>query len=500
MQDDNNLLDQYLKSKVEEADFAFKEEYWLKAAKMLDEADNQKKRPAFWRWFSLLGVLITVSVGAFFYSHKPEKNKQIGQTNTTQAQTQESSQASASQTPSYIQDAPMTAEENIKTITPSTQNQENISKQTQSSNQLTQSTKDNATTPSTNPLTPSQETKETKVPGESNKMQQVIDETKEKNQVKQTKRNDRKQERKRKQMLNQQIANEKSLVGKNNELQPKPISPNPSVQIHGKQMQAIDTQIFVQSKPRDESIYNPRYNALLKNYETERLDSITVLTFNPIPNVTPAVTNVPKDTNVLKNKSWKMFLSGGAHFNKGFKGNQQTSVAWGIAPWLHAGVEKKLNARISIAAQIGFTYFNALNVQKKVIHYKYSFGYDSTQLTVDYQRMYQMTLPISISYQLHKSHTLWTALGTSYVLNTSSKVVDNGKPSTQTGYKDGINPFDIFTQLGYQYRLNKQFSLLAMWQQGLTNATQQQYFNISTHNKQTRLSIGLKYYFKRNGE
>jgi hypothetical protein len=86
------------------------------------------------------------------------------------------------------------------------------------------------------------------------------------------------------------------------------------------------------------------------------------------------------------------------------------------------------------------------------------------------------------------------------VLNTSSKVVDNGKPSTQTGYKDGINPFDIFTQLGYQYRLNKQFSLLAMWQQGLTNATQQQYFNISTHNKQTRLSIGLKYYFKRNGE
>ncbi len=35
MQDDNNLLDQYLKSKVEEADFAFKEEYWLKAAHQL---------------------------------------------------------------------------------------------------------------------------------------------------------------------------------------------------------------------------------------------------------------------------------------------------------------------------------------------------------------------------------------------------------------------------------------------------------------------------------
>ena len=34
MQDENNLLDQYLKSKVEEADFAFKEEYWLKALRL----------------------------------------------------------------------------------------------------------------------------------------------------------------------------------------------------------------------------------------------------------------------------------------------------------------------------------------------------------------------------------------------------------------------------------------------------------------------------------
>ncbi len=509
MQKDDNLLDRYLKDKVEEASFDFKEEYWLKASQMLDEEDRKKKRPFFWRWVVVLGVLITAGIGTLIYSNRNNNSNKsdIAQSNTSPAQTPSAK--------SYVTDSPAATD-----ITPSAQQQvqnnpagESIREASENHSSGITKVHETAGTETASTI-PGDKAANNAKAGKENTLTGKGHVSPQNNQtapavaaiipnepgVTPTDKKSRKNRKDRQDISPEQKMTE-DKAAKNNINGSKAI-PDNTVLVNGKKMQPVDTQFYVQKHARDESIYNPRYNAALSNYITERLDSVTVLTYKRIPESTtqmPVEQAILKDTAARIKNALQFFLSCGANFNRGFKGNANTSVAWGISPYLTAGVEKNVSPKISLAAQIGFTYFNALNVQKKVVHYKYSFGYDSTQLSVEYHRLYQLMLPVSIAYQLNKSHSAWASIGAAYILNASSKVTDKGTSNYQTGYQDGINPFDLFAQIGYQYRLNKRLNVQAFLQQGFLNVTQKDYFNITTGNTQTRISIGLKYYFKRNG-
>lgn len=507
MQKEDNLLDQYLKDKVEEASFDFKEEYWLKASQMLDEEDRKKKRPFFWRWVVVLGVLITAGIGTLIYSNKNnDSNKDSNKSDIAQNNTPPSQTPSAK---SYVIDNPSAADMTLPAQQEVQNNPAKDINQGISENNTPAITKGHeaAGTKDGSPATKAhtQSDKENtpvengQLPSRNNHTASALAVTPNQPAVKPGQKETRRN-RRAKQAISQgqKMPEEKTAL---NNIAGTKANPDNAVLVNGKKMQPVDTQFYVQKHARDESVYNPRYNAALSNYITERLDSVTVLTYKKIPETKPEtpLQAILKDTSARIKNALQFFLSGGANFNRGFKGNANTSIAWGVSPYLTAGIEKNITPKISLAAQIGFTYFNALNVQKKVIHYKYSFGYDSTQLSVEYHKLYQLMLPVSIAYQLNKSHSAWASIGAAYILNTSSKVTDNGNSSYQTGYQDGINPFDLFAQLGYQYRLNKRFNVQAFLQQGFCNVTQKDYFNITTRNTQTRISIGLKYYFKRNG-
>lgn len=492
MQNENNL-DQYLRDKVENADFDFKEEYWNQAAQMLDEEDRKKRRPIFWRWFAVVGTLLVVTIGTYLFSNKNNNNKKdkspIAKTETTQNTPQTNK--------SYVIDGPeQAANQNAENAPVNTPNEvpvekNNISEKntggTINNKKEPQQPKDDNNSPvaDKNPIANQKSDQNKGAIQNQNIPSKITPDKKEK-----TKKDKKKDRKKQVQNLENQQDIAKPNQKKDN-----------TVWIKGKELLPKDTQVIAARQPIDPDISNPRYNALLRDYVAVR--DTTVYTYTPVP---PAVAVVPKpqintDTAATKRKNgFTFYVSGGANFNKGFKGNATTAIAWGFAPYLNGGFEKEINPKISIASQIGFTYFNALNIQKKVVQYKYSFGYDSTKITVDYHKMYQIVLPVSMAYHLNKLHTIMGGIGASYVLNTSSKVTNNKQVSYQTGYTDGINPLDIFAQLGYQYQLNNKFAFMGFFQQGFMNATKKDYFNITTQNTQTRISLGLKYYFKRNGQ
>ena len=113
-----------------------------------------------------------------------------------------------------------------------------------------------------------------------------------------------------------------------------------------------------------------------------------------------------------------------------------------------------------------------------------------------------------------KKHYLMFALGASYNLDVSSKVTEsvstssnsignNSKSasissSTQSGYSTGFNQFDVFAQIGYSYQLFNKLMVQLTYQQGFVDMTKNAYFKNSLTNTQSRISIGLKYNFKRN--
>jgi hypothetical protein len=77
MNNNNNLLDHLLQKSVEEAQFAFKEDYWDKMETLLDEDEKNKKSPFFWRWISIFLGVVVVGGATLLYSKLHSKSEMI---------------------------------------------------------------------------------------------------------------------------------------------------------------------------------------------------------------------------------------------------------------------------------------------------------------------------------------------------------------------------------------------------------------------------------------
>ena len=152
-----------------------------------------------------------------------------------------------------------------------------------------------------------------------------------------------------------------------------------------------------------------------------------------------------------------------------------------------------------MAAQVGFTYFNGLNSNQQVSSKVYSFGVDSTLFSVEYKKLLQMYLPISLYYEWMKNHSVLVSVDGAYAVDVSSTVNNKGNSSSVMGYRSGFNPLDIFFQLGYQVQFNERLGLGIWYQQGILDATRNSYFMNTQIDRQSRLTIGIKYTFTRSG-
>lgn len=80
MNQENNILDDFLRQQVEGTEFSFKEDYWSKMSEKLDNEDKRKKGFWLWRGLSMLAVLIVVGGGTFLYSkvfHKKSNQSEV---------------------------------------------------------------------------------------------------------------------------------------------------------------------------------------------------------------------------------------------------------------------------------------------------------------------------------------------------------------------------------------------------------------------------------------
>ena len=498
MQKNEHILDQFLKEKVEESNFDFDESNWLKVSQMLDDEDKKKRDFGFWRAAMLGTLVLLLGIGSVFiskiYHGKKQKN------NST-----EISKQHTKNNVSYQVEKDIALQKNI-------QQEEPISNQENTNN----ITKDNPTAKSETQISEKETNKdlnEEKGERTQKSIERNLNAKKinaEKTFAKQI--NDAQEKDKSIVEKNSKIDNVKNNTKEKESLEHKNSieqnnNPN-TIYIQGKAMMPIDTQVFAKRQSIDPSISNPRYHASLKDYVAEKLDTLVIYTFTPKKEENKSeeqiVLNVEKNqmeqTIDSNKKSIHVFILAGININKGMNGNSTTHTAAGVSPLIAIGLQKKINEKISLAAHIGFTYFNAMNIEKRVTNYKYSFGFDSTQISVIYKRMYQLSLPISVAYKLDKKQSVWAGIGATYLLNTLSKYIDDNKHSLKNGYMDGIKPFDLFVNFAYQYQINKKFGLQAGIQQGMINALDKNYFSIKNNNTQTRLSIGLKYYFNRNGQ
>lgn len=520
MKQEHNQLDDFLHNQVENAHFDFKEACWDKMEVLLEEEQKEKKKPLFWRGLSIFVVALIVSVGAYILPKLKQaeatnsaptivQSQAVEPVNTDQnTVSQNDTSKDAIETPSTS-----TALQGNANLTPSNQlntasKSKSKSKSTQATNTIASShdvqTPSNAKqarhTPSTTDgLAPTakattQQSNNADVKDEapqlSKKEQKRVDALARKEAKKQAKLEQQRQDQAKADLLNAQANLKKQ-------------DRNIAKKIEG--MMPVDTIRYRQTAQQNSEKYNPRYIASLKDYVPEQYDSVTVITYTQAPkqvenNVTNATPN--QDTNAKKKIALSFFLMGGMNINKGINGNTATSMPMGVSPFLNAGIEKQIHKKISISAQVGFTYFNALNLETKVTSYRYSFGVDSNVFAVNYKKLLQFYLPVSVRYQLTQQHSILASLGMAYATDVSSLVKEHQSANSYQsfGYSSALNMMDVFAQLGYQYQVNPKLSATVLLQQGFMDISKNLFFNNTTQHSQSKMSLGLKYNFKRNGK
>ncbi|MEN9340065.1 MAG: hypothetical protein RIQ62_1377, partial [Bacteroidota bacterium] len=295
--------------------------------------------------------------------------------------------------------------------------------------------------------------------------------------------------------------------------------------VKGKPMLALDTEQYVQRRHRDETMYNPRYVKGLENYTAATLDSITVITYQAAteknttkgqlqsePSHTNTDSSIKSASAIHHSLNW--YLLGGLSLNKGFRG---TSSSGGVhaTPYIGIGAHIPLTKRLQMAAHIGFTYFSGLHTSETVTSYQYSFGIDSSSFQVQYQKLLQVYMPLSLQYAVTRKQAISVQLGGMYNADVMSTITEaswsvnngygsslnrNGNTSSKpsSGYRDGFQSFDIMAGLGYQYQMNDHLQWQMILQQGLLDMTRNTYFKQNQSDKQTRLLIGVRYTFKRS--
>jgi hypothetical protein len=510
---------------------------------LLDDEDKDKKRPFFWRWFSILLGVLVVGGATLLYSKLISKsenaeakieNSHVENTNFERAKTQNlhpnNQVGLAAKTTSlenqHIQKEDEVVNHSILTkklyerdvVENAKVQHSSLSPKASSNAQALNLKKEvDANTEKVSERTTLKITNSTKLTSTKSTFKNDVEVAKIDNATNKT---------------TSKFIHPKKLKTKHSKMktelpniqhQTSDISPKDITVINGKPMIQTSAVTYAQGEPRDEINYNPRYNAALKNYVPEVYDSITILTFKPVTKNEDVVNQInpteqPKTKEPFMSKPFNLIMLAGLNMNKGFAGTVVNEMKWGFAPYIGAGLEKPISNKITMSSHIGFTYFNGLNTHKTVSSNVYSFGLDSSAISVYYKKMLQLYLPISMYYQIKPKHYLMGSIGASYLLNILStfeevKSSSAGFSSTlnkinttytsttsknQLGYQTGFNQLDVFLQAGYSYQVFKNSMLQLGVQQGLFDITKNTYFNNTIKNTQTRFSLGFKYSFNRN--
>lgn len=491
MANEANPLDKFLRDAEESASFPFSEDHWQRMETRLDEEAPSKKRrflPPWWKGAAL--ALLGIGIGTMAWqSYRSKHNATVvKKTGPSSSSTSETNQTQTIQQPENNQsNASPNAQPNPissnKTVSPLIETSTNQTKEEQKKqlNDAIVKTDNNLSTSTLSPIPTSHKAH-------------------------------------KKSLKNKQAEASSGNVNKGpeNEMsQAAPATLVPTVPVtaqwvQGKAMQAVDTQIQWRrpAMSEEEMIrYNPRYQANLHQYLAEKNDSVTVIRFKPVaaPAPQPMLANMV-DTSLA---SYRLQLFLGSMLWRGFIGGP----TWSPAPYIGLGFEKSISPRITMAAQVGFTYFAGLQTQNRSVSYRYKFGLDSTVYTAVHKMAFRIQWPVQFRYAINKKQALMVGAGAAWQPDGISKVtapvqvLNGGSASSPTtpmltknalGYLNGIRAWDVFFQAGYQWQWNNRLAMQCLWQAGLRDMTDNKILSSNRMQRNNGLMIGLRYSFVRS--
>ena len=172
-----------------------------------------------------------------------------------------------------------------------------------------------------------------------------------------------------------------------------------------------------------------------------------------------------------------------------------------LDPYLRFDVDRNFNRTWGLSAGLELTSISGLTSTYSKTSTTYDFSYINTTTTVSTNRLYYLTLPVSLKYRLADRYQFTAGLGASYLVAGSNSIrVDRSTPSesqlvnqyNDNGYIKGFSKLNYFGSLGFNYWVGKQTSIGLSAQLGLTDITKNNYFTDGRFDRNSRLCIELK--------
>jgi hypothetical protein len=171
---------------------------------------------------------------------------------------------------------------------------------------------------------------------------------------------------------------------------------------------------------------------------------------------------------------------------------------WKPNAYVGIGFWMPLTNRWDMHLQLGATCFGGLQYHYQAINYNYSFGVDSNLFSIQHKTLYQLNIPLSISYKLNLKQSVLAGVGANFGLDVLSNVkgFTTATSSSQWGYNAGYTNVAPYFLVGYQYNIMPHIYLQALYQQGLADVTNNAIMRNTNIDKNSKATIGITFKLK----
>lgn len=194
-----------------------------------------------------------------------------------------------------------------------------------------------------------------------------------------------------------------------------------------------------------------------------------------------------------------LFVLAGANLAQSQKENESNSFSGN--EFVGVGFDYLLKGRFSVAANLIYQPRYGVDATKNFTAVNYNFGKQETTTTVSAKRLYYLELPVYASFHAGR-HTISAGPSVSYLLNANNDVQitttnafgdDTQTSDQEMGHTEGLNRWDIAVAAGYEIKVFEKLSLGARASYGLTDVTNNDYYQSNTDHRNLMFRFMLKY-------
>ena len=199
-----------------------------------------------------------------------------------------------------------------------------------------------------------------------------------------------------------------------------------------------------------------------------------------------------------KNKhEWMFNILAGVSDSRGFEGNTATTSRIGFGYFGGFRLGYKIDKNWFVGVQPLIYTRGAINTSIQTQKTAYDFGANADEFIVKNKALLFAEMPVSVGYRIQR-HQISVGAGFEYLVNVKSDVKDFGTAAytpNQWGYTNGFNRFGTIAIFNYAFNVYNQLWLTMMVQKGFTDLTKADYFTTNSKDKNLNLRIGVQYQF-----